>query len=75
MERKHIADRTGPRASNILSYRIVGFIKIEGSDVCDDVFLGNLVLQSPGQGFLGWFGQETEKLKNRKIEKTDQTVI
>ena len=28
MERKHIADRTGPRASIILSYRIVGFIKI-----------------------------------------------
>ncbi len=28
MERKHIADRTGPRASTILSYRIVGFIKI-----------------------------------------------
>ena len=28
MERKHIADRNRPRASNILSYRIVGFIKI-----------------------------------------------
>ena len=24
--------------------------------------------QSPGQGFLGWFGQETEKLKNRTIQ-------
>ena len=28
MERKHIADRNAPRASNMLSYRIVGFIKI-----------------------------------------------
>ena len=28
MERKHIADRTGPRASTILSYGILGFIKI-----------------------------------------------
>jgi len=29
MERKHIADRNRPRASNILSYRIVVFIKID----------------------------------------------
>ena len=28
MERKHILHRNRPRASNILSYRIVGFIKI-----------------------------------------------
>ena len=28
MELKHIADRTGPRASTILSYRILGFITI-----------------------------------------------
>ena len=28
MERKHIADRNEPRASTLLSYRIMGFIKI-----------------------------------------------
>jgi len=31
--------------------------------------------QSPGQGFLGWFAQETEKLKNWKMQKTDIKVV
>ena len=33
MERKHIADRTGPRASTILSYRIVESLKFMISDI------------------------------------------